>query len=102
MSSPPTSPGNSSAGRAMHVSVLLEETLDGLHLVAGGHYIDGTLGAGGHAAAILERSAPDGRLLGLDVDPTALALAGARLTPFGSRVVLVHANAGDLASVARE
>ena len=101
MSLPPTSPGNSSAGQAMHVSVLLEATLDGLHVVAGGRYIDGTLGAGGHAAAILERSAPDGLLLGLDVDPTALALAGARLAPFGNRAVLVHANAGDLASVAR-
>jgi 16S rRNA (cytosine1402-N4)-methyltransferase len=86
----------------MHVSVLLEPTLDGLHVVAGGRYIDGTLGAGGHAAAILERSAPDGLLLGLDVDPAALALAGARVAPFGDRAVLVHANAGDLASVARE
>ncbi len=85
----------------MHISVLLEATLDGMAVLAGGRYIDGTLGAGGHAAAILERSAPDGRLLGLDVDPSALALAGARLTPFGSRAVLVHANAGDLSQVAR-
>src|SRR3954447_13844143 len=85
----------------MHISVLLEPTLDGLHLVAGGRYIDGTLGSGGHAQAILERSAPDSRLLGLDVDPTALALAGTRLASFGDRAVLVHANFAQLAVVAR-
>ena len=84
----------------MHRSVLLEPALTGLAIRPGGRYIDGTLGAGGHAAAILERSAPDGRLLGLDVDPTALALAAARLAPFGDRVMLVHANFADLAAVA--
>jgi 16S rRNA (cytosine1402-N4)-methyltransferase len=86
----------------VHTSVLLEPTLDGLRVTPGGRYIDGTLGAGGHAAAILERSAPDGRLLGLDVDPTALALAGARLAPFGDRAVLVHANFASLATAARD
>ncbi len=50
------------------------------------------MGAGGHATAILERSAPDGRLLGLDVDPAALEVAGRELARFGDRAVLVRAN----------
>jgi 16S rRNA (cytosine1402-N4)-methyltransferase len=53
-------------------------------------YIDGTLGLGGHAAGILAQSAPDGRLLGFDRDPQALAQAGERLSAFGERVTLVR------------
>lgn len=69
---------------------------------AGGRYLDGTVGAGGHAEAILERCAPDGRLLGIDADPEALRLAADRLARFGARVVLVHGNFRDLALIARE
>lgn len=58
--------------------------------------MDGTVGAGGHAWGILEASAPEGRLLGLDVDPQALALARQRLAPFGERVILVRASYTDL------
>ncbi|HEX8227883.1 MAG TPA: 16S rRNA (cytosine(1402)-N(4))-methyltransferase RsmH [Chloroflexia bacterium] len=76
----------SSPGDAPHVPVLLEEVLQGLNLRAGGTYIDGTVGAGGHSAAILERAA-DSRLLGLDVDPTALEIASARL---GTYIVAVR------------
>jgi 16S rRNA (cytosine1402-N4)-methyltransferase len=75
-----------------HTPVLYQNVLNALNLHAGGHYIDGTVGAGGHAAGILECSSPDGRLLGLDRDPNALELAGFRLEPFGDRVSLRHAS----------
>lgn len=83
-----------------HVSVLLNETLDGLDIKPGGRYIDGTVGGGGHSEAILA-SASDAQLLGLDADPVALERAALRLQPFGSRVKLVHANFAQLGEVAR-
>jgi 16S rRNA (cytosine1402-N4)-methyltransferase len=58
----------------------------------GGFYIDGTIGAGGHAWGILEACQPDGLLLGLDVDPQALELAHKRLAPYGQRAILVRAS----------
>lgn len=62
--------------------------------------IDGTVGMGGHAEAILELSGPDVRLLGLDTDPGALSQAGARLARFGERVRLAHASFADLDAAA--
>jgi 16S rRNA (cytosine1402-N4)-methyltransferase len=64
--------------------------------------IDGTVGMGGHAEAVLERSGADVRLLGLDADPEALRQAGTRLARFGERARLVHASFADLATVVRE
>ena len=76
---------------AGHRPVMLAEVLGALEPRPGGVYVDGTLGAAGHAAAILEASAPSGRLLGLDRDPQALDLAGRHLQPFGDRVRLMEA-----------
>jgi len=75
-----------------HASVLLAESLELLAVRPGGLYVDGTVGPGGHAAAILERSGPEGRLLGLDRDAEVLESAGERLRPFGARARLVHAD----------
>ncbi len=75
-----------------HIPVLYQQVLEALRPRPGGRYVDGTTGAGGHARGILEASAPDGLLLGLDVDPQALTIAGARLSPFGERAILQRAS----------
>jgi 16S rRNA (cytosine1402-N4)-methyltransferase len=87
--------------RFRHTPVLPAEVLAGLAPRPGGRYIDGTLGGGGHAALVLEASAPDGRLLGLDVDPAALAAARARLAPFGERFQAARGNFREIAALAR-
>jgi 16S rRNA (cytosine1402-N4)-methyltransferase len=66
----------------------------------GGRFIDGTLGAGGHAAGLLEATAPNGRLLGIDRDPAAVAFAAARLALFSERAVLVAGSLGDMGDIA--
>ena len=77
--------------RAPHLPVMLEEVLTWLAPRPAGVYCDGTVGLGGHAAGVLERSAPDGRVIGIDRDSEALDAARVRLMPFGDRVTLVHA-----------
>ena len=74
-----------------HVSVLLEECLDGLNIKPDGIYVDGTLGGAGHSSRIAARLTT-GRLIGIDRDPVALKAAGERLAPWKDRVTLVHAN----------
>jgi 16S rRNA (cytosine1402-N4)-methyltransferase len=80
------------ANEFAHAPVLLEESLEWLALGPKSIVVDGTVGGGGHAEAILERSAPDGRLIGLDRDREALAAAGRRLASFGGRASLVHSS----------
>jgi 16S rRNA (cytosine1402-N4)-methyltransferase len=80
----------------VHKPVLLRETIDLLAPRPGGVYVDGTLGAGGHAAEILKRSAPDGILIGLDQDPEAVKRCKASLAEYGARAIVMHANYRDL------
>ncbi len=75
-----------------HRPVLYQEVLQALQPRRNGRYVDGTLGAGGHAWGILENSSPDGLLLGMDVDPQALTLAEEHLASFGSRAILIQAS----------
>ncbi len=82
-----------------HVPVLLREAIDLLAPKAGGVYVDGTLGAGGHATEILKRSAPDGILIGLDRDAEAVERSRTALAQFGSRAVVRQANYRDLHEV---
>ena len=82
-----------------HIPVMLEEVMAHVAPAAGGIYADVTLGGGGHAHALLERSAPDGRLIGTDRDPAALEAAGAALRAFGERVTLRKARIRDLRDV---
>jgi 16S rRNA (cytosine1402-N4)-methyltransferase len=83
-------------GKAIHTSVLLQECLDFLAVCAGGLYVDGTLGLGGHTEAILKRSAPDGRVIAFEWDENALQLSRKRLAPFGDRVTIVRRNFAEL------
>lgn len=79
-----------------HRTVLLRATVELLAVGPGGRWLDGTLGGGGHAEAILDASSPDGTLLGIDRDPAALAAARSRLARFGQRFVALHGRFGDL------
>ena len=82
-----------------HVPVLREEVLALLQPRPGGHYLDATVGLGGHAEAVLQASAPSGMLLGVDRDGEALALARQRLAPFGPRVSLIPGRYEELADL---
>ena len=83
-----------------HVPVLYRETVEGLAPRSGGRYVDCTAGSGGHAAGILEASAPDGSLLALDTDPEAVDRTRIRLQVYGARARVVQSNFRDVAQVA--
>jgi 16S rRNA (cytosine1402-N4)-methyltransferase len=84
-----------------HAPVMVEEVLRFLAPERGGVYLDGTLGGGGHAEAVLERGAEAGaEVIGVDRDPDALDTAGARLARYGERLRLVKANYADAVAAA--
>lgn len=84
-----------------HVPVLLAQVLTFLRPRPGGVYVDGTLGDGGYAEAILRESSPDGVVIGIDRDPEALATARARLSEYGDRLRTVHTTYDRVAEVIR-
>lgn len=81
-----------------HISVLLQECIDGLNIKPDGIYVDGTLGGAGHSGQIVRRL-DKGLLVGIDRDPVALKAAGERLAPFAQNVKLAHANFCEMADV---
>src|SRR5438105_3507561 len=85
-----------------HTPVLLDEVKRFLEPKPGGRFIDATLGAGGHTRMLLDQTAPDGRLLALDQDESELKKAVEALESFGSRLVAVHSNFKNVASLAEE
>ncbi|MEO6197464.1 MAG: 16S rRNA (cytosine(1402)-N(4))-methyltransferase RsmH [Dehalococcoidia bacterium] len=85
-----------------HTSVLLDEAIRYLAVQPGGRYVDCTVGAGGHARAILQESSPGGLVLGLDADPHAIAFARGSLEDYGDAVQLVNDNFRNLGTVAAE
>ncbi len=89
---------------SQHIPVMMEEVLRYLQPRPGGYYIDGTVGGGGHTAALLERSAPNGRVLGIDTDAKALARVKARLADEveRGRLVLAHGNFAELSQIATD
>jgi 16S rRNA (cytosine1402-N4)-methyltransferase len=89
------------AGAGQHTPVLYQQVLAALRPSAGSRYIDGTLGAGGHAFGVLEASSPDGSLLGIDRDPEALKHAASRLVVFGARALLRQGSFAAMGSIAQ-
>lgn len=85
-----------------HLSVLPKEVLALLDVQPGAIVLDGTLGAGGHSNLILQASAPDGLLIGLDRDQDALCKAAEVLAPYGDRVILRRANFSEAGQVLAE
>src|SRR5712692_9392554 len=92
----------SKVAELVHVPVLFDEVMAALDLRPNGRYIDCTLGGGGHAQGILERIGPQGRLLGLDRDPHAIAAASERLNMYAERLVVSHRSFAAVGEVARE
>ena len=84
-----------------HISVLLNECIEGLNIKPDGIYIDGTLGGAGHSSQIVKRLTT-GRLIGIDRDPVALKAAGERLAPYKDNVTLVHSNFCEMAQVIKD
>ena len=86
----------------VHTPVLLSEAIEALQVAPGKRYIDCTIGTGGHALAILERSSPDGRLLGIDADPEAISIARDTLADYSNSAQLINDNFANLETICRK
>jgi 16S rRNA (cytosine1402-N4)-methyltransferase len=82
-----------------HIPVLIDDVLELMAPRAGGVYCDGTLGRGGHTRALLDASAPDGRVIAVDRDPEAIAAITELATAVGDRLIVVHGRFGGLSAV---
>ncbi len=80
----------------IHTSVLLDEILEFIVPTSGGLYVDGTLGLGGHSAAILEKSGPDGKVIAFEWDESAIERAEARLLPYKNRLKIIRRNFAEI------
>ena len=85
-----------------HISVLLQETIDGLDIKPDGIYVDGTRGGAGHAFQVCSRLSNRGRLIGIDQDAAAIEAAGERLKVFGDRVTIVRSNYSEMRRVLKD
>lgn len=85
-----------------HIPVLLDETVELLNPSRGGIFVDGTLGGGGHAEAVLRCLPENSRLIGIDRDPEAIKAAGKRLAGFGDRFTAVYGNFFDLETILKD
>jgi len=90
---------NTTVTSSYHEPVLIREVLESLDLKPGGIYVDGTVGGGGHAQAILAATAPDGIVIGIDRDDDALSESARVLEPFGARAVLTKGNYADMKGI---
>jgi 16S rRNA (cytosine1402-N4)-methyltransferase len=93
---------NSAGAMVTHEPVMVREVIAALNVEPGGRYVDCTVNGGGHAAAILQASAPGGTLLGIDADPEALERAREHLSRLGPSYALVRANFKDVDKICRE
>jgi 16S rRNA (cytosine1402-N4)-methyltransferase len=84
---------------SVHIPVLLDEVIEGLQARRGGDFVDCTVGLGGHAAAIMEKISPSGRLLGIDADPEAIKVSQDKLSNYGEAVTLVNDNFVNLEAI---
>ena len=85
-----------------HIPVLCDTVLEFLKPKSAGIYVDGTVGLGGHSSAILNASAPNGRVIGIDLDPEALVIAKERLHVFGDRCCLINGNFAEMCVLLEE
>jgi 16S rRNA (cytosine1402-N4)-methyltransferase len=83
-----------------HQPVMVKEVLEALQPAPGQLFLDGTLGGGGHSARILDATSPDGKVIGLDRDAQAVEAAGQKLSRYGSRLQIHHANFSEMARFA--